>query len=420
MVHIDVSNVVCEMDDVMDKTVLFISYDGMTDPLGQSQVLPYIIGLSKRGYKFHLMSFEKPDKFRKHRKFIQRLCDENGVVWHPQDYVHKGGALGTVGLVRRMNKVTNYLHAIHHFDILHCRSYIPALVGLRMKRKGVKFVFDMRGFWPDERVDGGLWNLKNPIFNIIYKFFKRKEKKFIKSADAIVSLTEAGKNEILSWPEASLIKREITIIPCCVDLELFNKESVQNENLAKLRSELNISEDEYILGYVGSIGTWYLLDEMLSYFKVLKSEKPNARFLFVSGEEPDTILSKAKELGIDQSSIIITSCLHHLVPLHIALFNESVFFIRPSYSKKASSPTKQGEIMAMGIPLTCNSGVGDTDEIVKKYKAGSVVEQLNVEGYKNAIGKNFDQESTIKGANEFFSLEAGVNAFEKVYKSLYE
>jgi hypothetical protein len=54
--------------------------------------------------------------------------------------------------------------------------------------------------------------------------------------------------------------------------------------------------------------------------------------------------------------------------LNISLFDTSIFFIRPTYSKKASSPTKQGEIMAMGIPLICNYGVGDTDEIVKKCK----------------------------------------------------
>ena len=42
----------------MNKNVLYISYDGMTDPLGQSQVLPYLSGLSKEGYSFHLISFE--------------------------------------------------------------------------------------------------------------------------------------------------------------------------------------------------------------------------------------------------------------------------------------------------------------------------------------------------------------------------
>lgn len=47
------------------KNILYISYDGMTDPLGQSQVLPYIINLNKENYNFHLVSFEKPDRLKK-------------------------------------------------------------------------------------------------------------------------------------------------------------------------------------------------------------------------------------------------------------------------------------------------------------------------------------------------------------------
>ena len=61
----------------------------MTDPLGQSQVLPYIIGLSKKGYKFHLVSFEKPNRFKQNRKVIERICSENEIEWHPLMYTKR-------------------------------------------------------------------------------------------------------------------------------------------------------------------------------------------------------------------------------------------------------------------------------------------------------------------------------------------
>ena len=38
---------------------LYLSYDGISDPLGQSQVLPYLKGLARLGHKIHLISFEK-------------------------------------------------------------------------------------------------------------------------------------------------------------------------------------------------------------------------------------------------------------------------------------------------------------------------------------------------------------------------
>ena len=149
----------------------------MTDPLGQSQVLPYLSGLSSRGYSITLLSCEKPDRFATNKKIIQEICDASGINWQPIPYTASPPILSTVKDIMALHKKAYALHANINFDIVHCRSYISAMVGQNMKKKfGTKFLFDMRGFWADERVDGGLWNRGNPLFNIIYKYFKKKEK----------------------------------------------------------------------------------------------------------------------------------------------------------------------------------------------------------------------------------------------------
>ncbi len=393
----------------------------MTDPLGQSQVLPYITGLTKHGYEFHLISFEKPDRFKQHKAHIQSICDEVGIHWHPQDYMHKGGARGPMRLVKRMKQVSLYLHKRHQFEIVHCRSYIPALVGLRFKKMGVKFVFDMRGFWADERVDGGLWNLENKLFKTIYSFFKRKEKQFIANADYTISLTRNGKKEIESW-ETTPQNTKIKVIPCCANLDLFDVRTIKNEDLIEAKNTINVTEDQFILGYVGSIGTWYMLPEMLDFFIELQKSKPNAIFLFVTGEPKENIEKEANSKGIRSEAIRVISVLHKDVPKMIALMNASVFFIRPTYSKKASSPTKQGEIMAMGVPLICNSDVGDTDEIVNKYHSGVVVNEFSVKSYQAALNQlgEFDANAIIQGANDYFSLSEGVKKYASVYSEILE
>lgn len=400
--------------------ILYISYDGMTDPLGQSQVLPYLRGLSKHGYEFHLVSFEKHDRFIQHKSHIQHICDEAGINWHPQDYAVEGGLKKTRKQIKRMKKVVRYLHQIHQFDMTHCRSYISALAGMELKSKhGVKMLFDMRGFWADERVDGGLWNLSNPLYKLIYNYFKKKELQYFNGSDYTISLTEAGKKEILSWPK---IRSDIGIevIPCCVDLDLFDPEKISEEQQDKLKSYHGLSDADVVMGYVGSIGTWYMLPEMLDYFEEFKRHEPNAKFLFVTGEKPETILLEAAGKGINEEDIIITSCLHKDVPLHISLFDLSIFFIRPTFSKKASSPTKQGEIMAMGVPLVCNAGVGDTDTIVEKYNAGIVLPECTAKAYQNGIidPLSFKKERIMQGANEYFSLEEGVKRYLRVYEKI--
>lgn len=403
------------------KNVLYISYDGMTDPLGQSQVLPYIAGLTKEGYSFHLISFEKHERYLKYKNHIQKYCDENNINWHPQDYHIEGGIKKTIRQVRKMNKVAMYLHKRHQFSIVHCRSYISALTGLKLKQKfGIKMLFDMRGFWADERVDGKLWNLNSIIYKTIYNYFKRKEIEFLTKSDYTISLTNNGKNEIESWEALKDNDVKIKVIPCCVNLDLFNPSKISDSQKQELKNSLNIDSGSFILGYVGSIGTWYMLPEMLDFFAVLKLKKPNAKFLFVTGEKPDFIKNEAIKKNINPEDLIITSVLHDQVPIHLSLFDQSIFFIRPTYSKKASSPTKQGEIMAMGIPLICNSGVGDTDEIVNKYHSGIVINSFDELIYKKAIEENidFDPQQIALGAKDYFSLEQGVKIYSSVYAEM--
>ncbi|MBT5933473.1 MAG: glycosyltransferase, partial [Flavobacteriales bacterium] len=151
------------------KNILYLSYDGMTDPLGQSQVLPYIIGLTKKGYHFHLISFEKPDRFLAHMKDILKICDENNITWVPMLYTKRPPLFSTIWDVWRMKRKASELNKEYSFSMVHCRSYLSALIGLSMKRRfKTAFLFDMRGFWADERVDGNIWNLKNPIYRWVY------------------------------------------------------------------------------------------------------------------------------------------------------------------------------------------------------------------------------------------------------------
>jgi glycosyltransferase involved in cell wall biosynthesis len=405
----------------MSTNILYLSYDGMTDSLGQSQVLPYLKGLTKEGYKFHIISFEKSDRFEKFKNDIQAICDENNIAWHPLAYTKNPPLLSTIYDVRRMRSLAWSLHKTHDFKIIHCRSYLSAMVGLGMKRSfGSKFLFDMRGFWADERVEGKIWSLKNPVFKIVYHFFKKKEKDYFLNADYIVSLTHAGKKKITSWKGFEQLESRMEVIPCCADLDKFDPSKITLEQKKEARATFNFSENDRILGYVGSIGTWYMLDEMLLFFKTYQSNYPTAKFLFISGENRSIIVQRAKFYGIGENLIYVKSVLHSEVAKFISIFDASVFFIIPTFSKTASSPTKQGELMAMGVPIFCNSGVGDTEWVVNQYHAGNAIAlEPNMDYSKfDFTLSNFDIERTKFGAKEFYGLETGVSRYLKIYNYL--
>lgn len=408
------------MDEV--KQVLYISYDGMTDPLGQSQVLPYICGLSKQGYSFTLISCEKPERYYSYKAIIQQICQENSIDWRPLIYHKSPPILSTIWDVYQMQKLAYRLEEEKSFSIVHCRGYISALLGLGLKRRfGTKFLFDMRGLWADEKVDAGAWRLNHPIYKLVYKFFKKKEKEFFLNADHTVSLTERGKQEIQSWDYMREVADNISVIPCCADMNLFDYNKIDQQIVEDWKRKLQISDSDIVISYLGSIGTWYMLEEMLDFFKVLKSRFPKAKFLFITHDEHERICLEAVKRGIE-NDVLFQGASRLDVPILLSLSKLSIFFIRPTYSKLSSSPTKQAEIMAMGIPLICNFGVGDTDAIVEKFGAGYILKTLNSSSYKDIVDKinldKFDKFKLREGSIEYASLSQGVSAYLGIYKNL--
>jgi len=398
--------------------ILYLSYDGLTDQLGQSQILPYIIGLSKKGYKFTVISFEK-EKGLYSRELIQEIVDSHNINWKPLTYTKSPPVLSTAYDFIRLKTLAYRLIRSNDIKLVHCRSYITSLVGLSAKRElKTKFLFDMRGLWADERVDGGLWNLKNPVFNSIFNYFKRKELEFLKEADCTISLTQAGKTEINSWFKESETPR-IEIIPCAVDTEIFSPTNISADDIKTIKEELNI-EGKRVLIYLGSLGTWYMLNEMLGYFKELNINNEWV-FLFLT-RESDVLKQTLKEIGISELDVRIRAAQRNQVPNYLTVCNAGIFFIKPAYSKISSSPTKQAELMSMGIPVVVNDKVGDTSIIVKEYNSGIVLNSFNSKAYKKAANEfetcEFDSSKIRNGAIDFFGLEKAVENYFSVYKEI--
>lgn len=403
-------------------TVLYISYDGMTDPLGQSQVLPYLIGLTKKGYQIVLVSFEKSEKFAETKSTIEAICRQSNIIWEPQKYTKHPPILSTLWDVFQMKRILLKLHREYHFSHTHCRSHISAIGGEYLYRKfGVPYIFDMRGFYADERVDGGIWKLNNPLFKKVYRFFKTKERQFLHNAKATVSLTEAGKAIIHKWK--GFEKTPIEVIPCCADLVHFNRNSVNDSDISNWRETLGIKESDFVISYLGSLGTWYLADEMFQFFKQLLHNRPEAKFLLITPDSPSIVLEIAKKYNISPSSIIIQKAKRAEVPTLLLLSNISIFFIKPVFSKQASSPVKMGEILAMGIPIIANTGVGDVDAIVLDTKCGILINEFTENAFEKGIQSipdllACDKSVFVNASRKYYSLEEGITLYENIYKQM--
>lgn len=409
------------------KTFLFVSIDGMTDPLGQSQVLPYLVGLAKKGRKISIASCEKKENWELHHTVIESIVQEAGITW---DYCfYKTGkpfvsqiqnylALKKI-VIKCVTSTSSVTLATR--TILHCRSYLPGLIGFYSKRKfNTGFIFDMRGFWADERVEGGIWKKSNPISAYLYSYFKKREKEMIKEADAIVSLTYKAKSIILKW-NFDIREEKINVIPCCVDLIHFSKNNIDEKKLSDLKEKYPQLAGKFVLSYVGSLGTWYMANEMLEFFKVL-SEKKDAIFLIITKDDIQLVYSAAEKHNVPFEKLIVVSSSRSDMPYYIALSTASVFFIKPTFSKSASSPTKMGELLSMGIPVVTNSGIGDVDQIVTETQCGFLIHSFNENDYRKIAddlveNSNLYKENTVSAANQYFSLQEGIERYTKIYNT---
>ncbi len=422
--------------------VLYLSYDGLTDPLGQSQILPYVAGLSARGHEFVLVSCEKPQNFARRKQAVQKICAEAGVEWHPLPYTKSPPVVSTLADLRRMKEKARALHGVKPFDFIHCRSYLPVLIALDFKKRhGVPYVFDMRGYWADERVEGGIWNLDNPVHHRVYRFFKTRERSFLEEAAAVVALTHASKRELrerfvtdplfgggelfYNYDSAMAVEAKTAVIPCAADTALFDPSPLSPARMRWLGAKYGLESDAEYLGYVGSLGTWYMGAEMVHCFAAMRRARPGLRFLILSHDDPEPWYRHAKECGVPASAFTHVSAERRDVPGLMRFMSASLFFILPVFSKTASSPTKQGELMAMGVPVICNAGVGDTAEIVERYRAGVVVRGFSEEDFVGVASRweellTLDKTRIREGAREYYDLNRGLDAYEEVYAGITE
>ena len=112
-------------------SVLYISYDGMMEPLGQSQVLSYLKLLSK-DRAIHLISFEKKIDWEKkyERDRIFKEISNSNIRWHPLRYHKNPTLIATIFDIVCGVTLAVWLIIRFRLTIIHARSYVASVIAL--------------------------------------------------------------------------------------------------------------------------------------------------------------------------------------------------------------------------------------------------------------------------------------------------
>jgi len=370
------------------RRVLFISYNGMLDPLGQSQVIPYLRELARRGVRFTLLSFERPKAFTAEGiAQCEQLRDKlktNGIEWHWLRYHQRPSIPATIYDVMAGYRKAGALVRRNRIEMVHARAHIPATIALALKRRfGTKMIFDLRGLMAEEYVDAEHWREGG----LPYRITKAAERRILAATDGIVTLTERIWPIIKEWKGLRGRAVHHEVIPCCVDLSLFKFSDVER---ARRRGELGLG-DRLTMVYSGSLDGWYLTEQMADFFAGFLKQNREAHLLWLTTGSHDRVRELMGARNVEAENFSVQAVASGQVPSYLAAADVGLAFIKRCVSKIASSPTKNGEYLACGLPLVINAGVGDSDLLIHEWKAGVLIE-------------NFSEDDFLKAAREIEAM----------------
>ena len=392
------------------RPVLYLTRNGLLEPLGQSQIWPYLKGLSDHR-PITLITFEKPEDWSDAVAVsrMRQACFACGIRWQPLRFRQ-----GPLGLAPALAVVQLVVLALWQWRggptpvLLHARSYVPVAVALLLKLlTGVTVIFDMRALWPEELIAAE--RLRRGSF--LHRLLAQLERTALASSDAVVSLTQAGLDHLQQIYPRELAPQRLVVIPTCVDLDRFSPHSGAEP-----------------LAY-GTLGTllsgWFLLDWLTSWFAAVHAYEAQAP-LRIHTREPETQLRHALNLPLPlQQQLQVSALAPQAVPAAIIGFQAVAMFFTPGVAKCGSSPTRLAEVLACGVPVVVNDGVGDVGAVIREHRVGVLVPSGSLQAMAASL-RELQQlrrdpelaQRCRRTAQALFSLERGTAAYERLYRSL--
>jgi len=381
-------------------------------------VLPYLKQLAAAGIHVSLLTFEPHLRSAWTKQELaahqERLAAES-IRWFYLPYHKRPSALATLYDIVIGARFAARLIRREGIEVLHARSHIPMAMALMAQRwSECKLIFDIRGLMAEEYSDAGVWRETSPPFRAV----KRIERAGIRRADQIVVLTR----KMRDWLVRQNLKRaeQIEVIPCCVDFERFSAGTGERETMGRP------SQRRFEVVYAGSITGLYLLEEMGRFMLALRDQRPDAFFRVLTISSAAQGMAVLRRVGLRPEDFWIGPASPTEVAAHLRGAQLGISFRKPTFSQIAASPTKIPEYLAAGLPVVCNSGIGDMDRLVELERVGVVVSSFDSEAYQvaaaQAVALANDAQARLRCervARQHFDLHAvGGVGYLKVYRRL--
>ena len=360
------------MDETPIKTIFIFAYYSYKDPVFQSAVLPYFIGLSEgTNFRFVLITFEQ-QKYKLQSGEAEEIKAEllkHNIIW-VKAYWHSGK-------FKILKKTFDFLWGIllsgylvirYKVSSIYSEGFPGAIIGHNLAK-----IFSLphlvHTYEPhtDYMVEAGVWSADSWEARLL----KIYEEKVAKGAKCIFTATEG----MIKRLEGLNINAQIYRVPSCVDMSVFK---FSQEGRDAVRKKYEIQKTDCVITYLGKFGGMYMDEEVFDFFKICEySTELNYRYLIITPDHTEIILKYISIKELDLSKFIIVTLSRTEIGDYLSASDFGLVSVRQRPSKQFCSPIKNGEYWACGLPILIPKGISDDYLFAQEHNIGIVFEDMS-------------------------------------------
>lgn len=405
-----------------DRPLLYVTQDGLLEPLIFSQVVRVVEALSRRGWRYRILSLEKPPDLADSARVsaLRRRLAASGIEWDAHPFDWSQSTRGAVKNLRALVEGTVQLARKGAIAGVHARAYVPGVAALAAwNATRLPWIFDARSFWIDERLEEGRW-FTTPLR---LGLARGLEHQLFTTASGVVTLTEIQLREV-EERFAPLGSRAITCITTIADYDDFVRRP--RETLDRIPAEvLGRLRGKRVLAIIGSINRSYLVDETLEVARQVLAHSKDMHLLVLSAQRAE-YEARLAALAVPLEQVTVTRAEHDAMPQWLSVIDWCLLLLNPaSPAKRASMPTKLGELFAAKvrpIQFGCNAEVSSWVERAGTGLVLRSVEPSELARAAKAIVTPRGDDGLEAGreiTRPHYSLQSGVEKYDRLLRSVF-